>query len=207
MNPNMFANDMSSFKRKDDVLTLLVHLGYLSYDPEQEAVSIPNKEVSGVFIDSITDLGWAEVMGAVEESRKLLESVWRLDAGAVAQGVQKVHQEVSILQYNDENALSYVVGLAFYTAREHYEIYRELPSGKGYADLVMKPKWGRDQKPALVIELKWDKSAHGAIGQIKEKRYMDSLKGFKEVLLVGINYDKASKEHECSIEKWSQLDW
>jgi len=125
----------------------------------------------------------------------------------VAQGVQRGHQEVSLLQYNDENALSYVIGLALYTAREHYEIYRELPSGNGYADLVMKPKWGREQKPALVVELKWDKSASGAIAQIKEKRYMDSLKGFREVLLVGINYDKASKEHECFIEKWSQLDW
>ena len=207
LNPNMFANDMSNFKRKDDVLTLLVHLGYLSYDSELGFVSIPNKEVSGVFIDSTIDLGWAEVMDAIQVSRNLLESVWRLDANAVAQDVQKVHQEVSLLQYNDENALSYVVGLAFYTAREHYEIYRELPSGKGYADLVMKPKWGRKQKPALVIELKWDKSVHGAIDQIKEKRYMDSLKGFREVLLVGINYDKASKEHECIIEKWSQIDW
>ncbi|MCL1914994.1 MAG: ATP-binding protein [Eubacteriaceae bacterium] len=206
LNPSMFANDMSNFKRKDDVLTLLVHLGYLSYDSGLGAVSIPNKEVSGVFVDSITDLEWAEVIGAIKESRTLLESVWRLDACSVAQGVQKVHQEVSMLQYNDENALSYVVGLAFYTAREHYEIYRELPSGKGYADLVMKPKWGRSQKPALVVELKWDKSAHGAIEQIKEKRYMDSLKGTKEVLLVGINYDKASKEHECFIEKWNQLD-
>jgi len=113
--------------------------------------------------------------------------------------VQRVHQEVSLLQYNDENALSYVVGLAFYTAREHCEIYRELPSGKGYADLVMEPKWGREQKPALIVELKWDKRASGAIAQIKEKWCMDELKGSREVLLVGIYYDKASKEHECSI--------
>jgi len=72
INPSMFANDMSNFKRRDEVLTLLVHLGYLSYDLPLGVASIPNKEVSGVFLDSTTDLEWSEVVGAVSESRNLL---------------------------------------------------------------------------------------------------------------------------------------
>lgn len=52
-----------------------------------------------------------------------------------------------------------------------------------------------------MIELKWDKTADGAIRQIKEKRYAGSLKGYgKEVILVGVNYDKQIKKHSCVIE-------
>ena len=106
---------------------------------------------------------------------------------------------------NDENSLSCTINLAFYFAREYYTIVRELPTGKGFADVCMIPRKRYVDKPAIVIELKWDKSAVGALDQIKEKQYCDSIKEYTgNILLVGINYDKDSKKHTCLIEEYSK---
>lgn len=124
-----------------------------------------------------------------------------MDAEAVAAGVEKAHQEISILQYNDENSLSCTINLAFYFAREYYTIIRELPTGKGFADVCMIPRKKHFEKPAIVIELKWDKSATGALEQIRERKYTNALKDYQgNLLLVGINYNKTTKKHECIIE-------
>lgn len=120
----------------------------------------------------------------------------------VAQGIDKAHREISILKYNDENSLSCTINLAFYFAREYYTIVRELPSGKGFADICFIPRKIHSEKPAVIIELKWDKDAKGAIEQIKERHYVETLKEYKgNLLLAGINYDKKSKKHECVIEE------
>ena len=141
----------------------------------------------------------------MQSSRKLLESLWALDADAVAAGIDRAHEEISILQYNDENSLSCTINLAFYFAREYYTIVRELPAGKGFADICMVPRKQHTDKPAVVIELKWDKSASGALDQIREKQYGNALKDYQgNLLLVGINYDKDTKKHECVIEKVSK---
>ena len=202
INTGTFANDMTSFSSKDDVLTLLVHLGYLTYDSEKETVAIPNKEVSQEYINAISTMGWHEVMDAVQASRKLLQELWNMDADTVAQGIEQAHQEISILQYNDENALSCTINLALYFAREYYTIIRELPTGKGYADICYIPRKLYADKPAIVVELKWDKAAEGAIAQIKEKQYVNALKEYRgNLLLAGINYDRETKKHYCIIEK------
>ena len=120
----------------------------------------------------------------------------------VAQGMQRAHFETSHLQYNDENALSYTISLALYAARNYYSVYRELPIGKGFADMVFIPRKKFPDKPALVVELKWDKSAKGAISQIRQKQYCKSLEEYAgNILLAGINYSKKDKEHQCIIEK------
>ena len=130
-----------------------------------------------------------------------MESLWARDAEAVASGIEKAHEEISILQYNDENSLSCTINLAFYFAREYYTIVRELPTGKGFADVCMIPRKKHLDKPAVVIELKWDKSVSGALEQIKEKHYVNALKDYQgNILLVGINYNKTTKKHECAIE-------
>lgn len=202
INTGTFGNDMTSFATKDDVLTLLTHLGYLTYDSEQTCVSIPNKEVSQEYVNAISTMEWKEVIDSVERSRQLLRALWDLDGDAVAEGIDQVHQEVSILQYNDENALSYTVNLAFYFAREYYTIIRELPTGKGFADICFIPRKLHLDKPAVVIELKWDKTARGAIAQIKDKHYIEGLKDYQgDLLLAGINYDKKTKKHTCVVEK------
>ena len=169
INTGTFENDMTTFATKDDVLTLLVHLGYLTYDSVREAVTIPNKEVSQEYINAISTMDWHEVMRSVEASRKLLLSLWAMDAEAVAEGVDHVHEEISILQYNDENALSCTVHLAFYFAREYYTIIREMPGGKGFADICFIPRKLHLDKPAAIIELKWDKTACGTLFNRMEK--------------------------------------
>lgn len=202
VNTRKFKNDMVSFSGKDDVLTLLVHLGYLTFDSNMKTVSIPNKEVSEEYMNAIDDIGWDGVMHSIMASRRLLLSLWSLDADAVAEGVDHAHQEVSMLQYNDENALSYTINLAFYAAKEYYTIIREMPSGRGFADICFIPRKLYIDKPAIIIELKWDKSAQGAIHQIKKKQYLAALDEYKgNLLLVGINYNRENKEHECMIEK------
>ena len=202
INTGTFSNDMTTFATKDDVLTLLVHLGYLTYNSETEKVTIPNKEVSQEYLNAISTMDWHEVMRSVENSRKLVEALWNQDAKAVAAGIENVHDEISILQYHDENSLSCTIHLAFYFAREYYTIIRELPTGKGFADICMIPRKIHADKPAVIIELKWDKDAEGAIAQIKEKKYVKSLEDYKgNLLLAGINYDKKTKTHTCVIEK------
>ena len=87
-------------------------------------------------------------------------------------------------------------------AKNNYTIVREFPTGKGFADICLIPRKRYADKPAVVIELKWDKSAEGAIRQIKEKNYINALKEYKgNLLLAGINYDKDSKKHSCVIER------
>ena len=198
-----FENDMTTFTCADDVLTLLIHLGYLSYHEKNKTVSIPNKEVTQVYITSIRRMqSWHEVARSVEASRRLLTALWERDGETVAAGIDRAHDEISILQYNDENSLSCTVHLAFYYAREYYNIIRELPAGKGFADICLVPRPLHMDKPAVIIELKWDKDVNGAIAQIKEKQYVNALKDYSgSLLLAGINYDKDTKKHSCIIEQ------
>ena len=201
INIGTFSNDMTTFATRDDVLTLLVHLGYLTYNVTDQTVKIPNKEVSQEYVNAISTMNWYGVVDLLESSHKLLEALWTLDEEAVAAGIEKAHDEISIIQYNDENSLSCTINLAFYFAREYYSIVRELPTGKGFADICMIPRKEHLDKPAVVIELKWDKSTIGALQQIKEKNYGSVLKQYRgKVLLVGINYNRKTKKHECAIE-------
>lgn len=202
INTGTFSNDMTTFATRDDVLTLLVHLGYLTYNSIPGTVSIPNKEVSLEYVNAISTMDWHEVIRSINASRNLLEALWNMDSSTVAAGLDRAHQEISILQYNDENSLSCAVSLAFYFAREFYTVIREFPSGKGFADICLIPRKLHMDKPAVVIELKWDKKAAGAIAQIQERQYVDSLKDYHgNLLLAGINYDKKSKKHTCMIKK------
>lgn len=202
VNTGTFENDMTTFTTKDDVLTLLVHLGYLTYDSIAKTVAIPNKEVSQEYVNAISTMDWHEVIRSVERSKKLLEDLWDMNSDAVAEGIDHAHKEISILQYNDENALSCTINLAFYYAREYYTVIRELPTGKGFADICFIPRKMHQDKPAVVIELKWNKTAEGAISQIKDRHYPDAVKEYHgNLLLAGINYDRKTKTHTCIIEQ------
>ncbi|MCF0178233.1 MAG: PD-(D/E)XK nuclease domain-containing protein, partial [Bacteroidales bacterium] len=197
-----FRNDPNEVLSKDDVLTILIHLGYLAYDESTLTCHIPNKEVAGEMEGAIEENNWREVIDAINASEALLESLLEGDAEAVAAGVEKVHEEsASILRYNNENALSCVINLAFYTARNKYQIIREFPSGKGFADVVFIPRRNVDL-PAIVVELKWKHDAQTAIDQIRERNYPASLMDYSgNVILCGINYAPETKMHSCIIEK------
>ena len=203
VNTGSFANDMSTFHTEDDVLTLLIHLGYVSYDYDNKTVKIPNEEVRTEYVNSISASTWGEVSKALKESADTLEAIWQKRPKQVAEAVRQAHFETSHIQYNDEHALSYTISLALYAARNFYVIHRELAGGKGFADLVFLPRKKFPEKPAIVVELKWDKTAEGAIAQIKNKEYCRSLEEYEgNILLVGVNYNKQTKEHECVIEEY-----
>ena len=200
VNTGSFSNDMITFRTEDDVLTLLVHLGYLGYDEEHKNVFIPNNEVRAEYVNAVSVSDWGEISRALKNSADTLNAIWQMRPLQVAEGIRQAHFETSHLQYNDENALSYTISLALYTARNYYTVYRELAGGKGFADLVFLPKKRFQDKPALVVELKWDQTADTAISQILEKEYCESLKEYQgNLLLVGVNYDKKTKKHTCKI--------
>jgi len=203
INTRTFQNDMSNIKNKDDVLTLLIHLGYLAYDSEKKEVYIPNQEVADEFKNAVEYSGWEGVSEALRDSERLLDATIAGDEVAVAEGIDRIHSSnTSILAYNNELALSCVITIAYYTAQKDYVLLREFPTGKGFADVVFLPR-KHTSKPAMIVELKWDKSAEGAIRQIKDQNYAGALEEYRgNLLLVGINYDKETKKHECVIEKY-----
>lgn len=195
-----FQNDMTSVKSRDDVLTLLIHLGYLSYS--EGYVRIPNEEVRREFLRAIKADSHSEITRLVKNSDKLLIDTINGDEEAVASAMEEIHNSgTAILQYNDEQALRSVVKFAYISCVNDYAPVEEMPSGKGFADLVYIPK-KTTSLPALLIELKWNKSAETALNQIRQRHYPDALKNYVgNVLLVGINYDKETKKHTCRIEK------
>jgi hypothetical protein len=200
-----FQNDLSVVHSKDDVLTILIHLGYLSYDRNEGKCFIPNKEVAGEMEKAVERTNWTNLIIAIKKSEALLQATLAGDADAVASGLDVAHDEnTSILSYNDENSLACVLGLAYYYAKNDYVMHREYASGKGYADLVLIPR-KNVSSPALVIELKYNKDAQAAITQIKNRNYPQKVAEYTgDILLVGVNYDRDTKRHDCQIERWKK---
>lgn len=206
-----YQNDMTTFAGKDDVLSLLIHLGYLGYDDETGEVFIPNREILDEFKASTKDKIWEETFKAFETSQKLLEATWNCDESAVAEMVENAHDQAANKTYNDEAALSYGIQLAYYAARKYYTTILELDSGKGFADAVYLPAPQYQDKPVLLIELKYGKSTDAAMDQIRRKKYLarfeEHYKG--NILVIGINYDRdipadhpEFKHHTCRIERF-----
>lgn len=202
VNPTGFQNDMSVIRSRDDVLTVLIHLGYLSYDRYEQECYIPNREVAGEMVNAVNANNWQPVTDAIQKSKQLLKDTLNGDCEAVARGVDAAHDDnTNILSYNNENSLACVLSLAYYYARNNYVFHREMASGKGFADLVLIPRKNIDS-PAIVLELKYDKDADSAIEQIKHKQYPAKVAQHADnLLLVGINYDKEKKTHTCVIER------
>lgn len=198
-----FQNDLNVVRSKDDVLTLLIHLGYLSYDRDSRTCQIPNREVATEFKNAVvSETGWEVIATAIRQSERLLNDTMSGKADAVAKAIDAIHADnTSVLQYNDENSLACVLTMAYYAAKKDFLMIREFPAGKGFADVVLVPRPACKQ-PAVVLELKYNQSADTAIAQIHDKKYAGVLLNFVgEVVLVGINYDKKTKLHECKIEK------
>ena len=171
--------------------------------PNEKEVFIPNNEIRAEFRTAVRYSDTlAEVAKAVHNSDEILKETIAGNSKRVAELIEKAHLETSHLQYNDENALSYTISLAYYTARNKYTLIRELPAGKGFADLVFLPRKNFQDMPAMVVELKWNYSAKTAIKQIREKNYPEILKDYGgNILLVGITYNKKTRKHNCRIEK------
>ena len=205
VNPTKFQNDMSIVRSKDDVLTVLIHLGYLSYDWEKTECYIPNREVGGEMVNAVEDNNWASVVTALQASEQLLQDTLDGDEEAVARAIDAAHDEnTSILSYNNENSLACVLSIAYYYARNDYVMHRELASGKGFADIVLIPR-KNVESPAIVVELKFRQDADAAIDQIKRRQYPAKVAQYtSDLLLVGINYDRDTKQHTCHIETYKE---
>lgn len=202
-----FANDLTTFRGRDDVLTLMIHLGYLAYDAENQTVRIPNEEIKLEFQKAVREVKHEATIKRLEESDQLFFDTIHEKADAVAAQIEKIHMEETVpLHYNKEDSLRSVIKLAYYTYRDHYVQFEELPGGEGFADVVYFPRHDSDW-PTLVIELKWNKSARGAIDQILNKKYANVAENFgTDILLVGVNYEKdappGKRKHTCSIVRY-----
>ena len=202
-----YQNDMTTFHSKDDILTMLIHLGYLGYDSDRKEVYIPNKEVLQVFKTSTKNRDWTVTFRALQNSRKLLEATWACDQETIAELLEAAHDKAGNRAYHSEAGLSYAVQLAYYAAQDLYTVIPELDTGKGYADLAFIPR--KPDIPAILVELKYREDADTAISQIHRQKYPDRLQLYKgNLILVGINYDKtvsnydtAFKHHSCQIER------
>jgi hypothetical protein len=195
-----FNNDMHEVHNRDDLLTLLIHLGYLSYDYETSTVRVPNEEVRSELRRALEGSRHAEVARIVRTSDELLEATWNKDSARVAETIGRVHTSYTApLYYNNEQALRAVVKAAYISARDHYARIEELPSGRGYADIAFIPRPGSDA-PAMLVELKWNEPIDAAISQIRRREYPQVLEPWgQQLLLIGISYDPQSKEHSCHI--------
>ena len=205
VNTTKFQNDLSVVNSRDDVLTVLIHLGYLSFDWRRNECYVPNYEVKGELSNAVEESHWDIIAEALQRSEQLLEDTIAGDEEAVARAVEMAHSDdTSILSYNSENSLSCVISLAYYYAQNDYHVHREYASGKGFADLVLIPRRD-DGHPAIIIELKKDRAVQTGVDQIKEKNYPQKVAEYAgDILLVAINYDTQSKQHTCQIERWAK---
>ncbi len=208
VNTATFKNDPAKIQNRDDVITYLIHLGYLVYNEENDTAFVPNEEIRQELSMAVRSSNWDELIAFQQESRKLLMATLSMNEKQVAAEIDKIHSEyTSMIRYNDENSLSSTLAIAYLGAMQYYfKPVRELPTGLGFADFVFIPKPEyKTTYPALVVELKWDKNAQTALQQIKNRRYPESVLNYTgDILLVGINYDKDSKEHQCLIEKYEK---
>ena len=211
-----FQNDVETFTCKDDVLTLLTHLGYLTYEEEPDSydddsvvglVKIPNEEVRSEFDKILRKAKHKSLIELVRKSDKLLKDTLDGNSDAVAKAIADVHDsEYAPTYYSNEQSLRYVVKMAYISCVDQYAKVEELPSGHGIADVVFMPK-RRSTLPAMIVELKWNKDAEGAIKQIKDRNYPKVLTNYGgKIVLVGINYDEDTKMHTCVIEEYGKAD-
>lgn len=203
VNPEEFSNSLKDFSTKDDIFAYLIHLGYLNFDEDKRLCRIPNKEIRQEWERALKKANnFKKIVEMIENSEKLLEWTVKGDSEKVAEALDKAHQTVADpLDYNNESSLKTTIILAYYTARSKYTIVKELPTGNGFADIGFIPIDKKD--PAMVVELKYNKDADTAIKQIKEKNYPAGFENYIDnLLLVGINYNKENKLHECVIEKY-----
>ena len=205
VNINSYQNDMVNFKNKHDVLTSLIHLGYLAYEQDEQKAYIPNEEIRSEFLNAVEESKWNEFIDLQNLSQDVLAATLNKDVVTLAALIEQVHAEyTSVIKYNYENSLSSVLTIAYLSAMEFYfKPLRELASGYGFADFVFIPKPAYQKTyPVLLVELKWNQSAETALDQIKKKNYPLSLKNISDkILLVEMNYDKKAKMHTCKIEE------
>ena len=197
---DLFLNTMTDFHSKDAIYAYLIHLGYLAYDSLTKQCYIPNNEIRSEWIFAIkTDPDYAKAIEIVNNSKTLLDKTVEGDAQAVADALSAAHEQLlSKQRYNHEACLQSAIRFAYFYATSRYTIISELPAGKGYADVVFIPYI--PNVPAMIVELKRNKSTGAALAQIENKQYFNKYQG--DLLLVAVNYDETTNTHTCEIKKF-----
>lgn len=197
---NGYSAAEQRMETRNEILSAMVVYGFLTYYDRN--LQIPNHELMEKYESVLSRESMGEVKAITDRSKEMLEATLAEDEEKVASILEEAHnRELPFLQYNDENSLSCVITLCYLAARDTYEIEREAKTGKGYCDYLFTPK--KTGKPAIVLELKAGKSAEEAIQQIKNRDYAAKVRKYRDILLVGINYDKdnTAKPHTCKIER------
>lgn len=207
INVNTFENhtDRTAFKSKDDVFTYMVHLGYLAYDPVRKEAYVPSEEIRQELGAGVSESRWSEFDSFEKESDEILSATLAPEEDKVAGMLEKIHERyASSIWYNNENSLAAVITIAYLSTLKYYfKPLREMPAGKGFADIVYlpRPEYLGDL-PALIVELKWNKTVRTALDQIRQRNYSDGIREYTgDILLVCVNYDRKTKKHTCQIER------
>ncbi len=203
VNTLRYNNNVERFATKDEIFTYLIHLGYLAYDPINQTCHIPNGEIRSAWLNIMSDAkGFEPIQRMLETNRQLIEATENGETEAVAKALDDSHADISSpLSYNRESTMQSAILMAYFYARKDYLVFSELPSGCGYADVVLVPTV--PQKPVIIIELKKDGEPAVALEQIKTRNYTHAFRYHpgREAVLVGITYDAESKHHRCLIER------
>ncbi|MDY4521640.1 MAG: AAA family ATPase [Bacteroidales bacterium] len=198
-----YNNNVEHFATKDEIFTYLIHLGYLAYDPIKQTCHIPNGEIKCAWLNIMSIAkGFEPIQRMLENGRKLIEATENGDAEVVALALNDSHADISNpLTYNRESSLQSAILMAYFYARKDYLVFSELPTGYGFADVVLVPTV--PQRPVIIIELKRDGEPTTAIEQIKSRNYAHAFRYHpgREAVLVGIAYNAESKHHRCLIER------
>jgi len=210
ININGYQNDMITFRDKDDILTMLVHLGYLAYDSNSNEVFIPNKEVREDFIQNTKSDKWTVSKRQLNLSEELLEATIKGDEKLVTQLLEDAYDDSTNIRYHNKASLSASIQLAYHKATDYYIKLVDIDSGKGFIDLFYLPYNSSDKKyPPIVVEMKYNKKADTGIKQIKRNKYPKTFENYYGVIiLVCISYKKDKKtnhlkykRHSCIIER------
>lgn len=202
---DQFTTSIYRMEEREEILSAMVIYGFLAY--YDSYLSIPNKELMKKFQGVLRDRSMGYIAALVRESNNMLNATLSYDTEKMEQILEFVHDtEIPILQYNDENSLACVVNLIYLSARDRYRIEREEKTGKGYVDFIFYPEQKGDS--AVILELKYNDTPENAIKQIREKKYETKLMELQDgrtvlkqnVLLVGMTYDKKTKQHYCKVE-------
>lgn len=194
-----FSNTLSDITSKDKLFTYMMHTGFLAYNPDEKTCRMPNLETQDIWGNALENTESFKVLGEfIKNSERLLKATLAKDGATVAKALERLHDEItSQMSYNHEQSLQSTIDIAYMHAKTYYRLFNEVPTGKGVADVVLVPYY--PNWPALIIELKRNKSPESALNQIRKNDYSARLDDYHgRILFVGISYDE-KKKHRCEI--------
>jgi hypothetical protein len=194
-----FSNTLADITSKDKLFTYLMHTGFLAYNADDKTCRMPNLETQDIWGNALENTESFKVLGEfIKNSERLLKATLAKDGETVAKALEVLHDEItSQMSYNHEQSLQSAIDIAYMHSKTYYRLFNEVPTGKGVADVVLVPYY--PNWPALIIELKRNKSPESALDQIRRNEYSARLNDYHgRVLFVGISYDE-KKKHRCEI--------